>query len=295
MKCSAGYGRRPVLRARACGVLVVAGFAVPAALMGCGGGSGGGAASTGVSAAPPTATGGAQAPAVVFARSQVLGQPSPQELIYVAAVPPLQAAVQASNGGSLLRAGSTLLTAEFIPDALSDVQVACVSGNGTSIGVLDAINPGVVTVSAAILFGAQWSETDASTAWAAAAAAAEKWNGWENCGVKPEGAASRSSSVAPASNGGYAEDIFIGNPSSNFTTLRFAISPSEAANMRASGTLTTEDPLRPLRITWRAFKDTAGNTVWVERGEPAAGATAATSATAATRGFITLFIPDRQR
>lgn len=87
----------------------------------------------------------------------------------------------------------------------------------------------------------------------------------------------------------YGEDIVIGNPGTNFSTEHLEISSSSAADMRHSGAPTTEGPLRPLRITWRVFTDGGGNTVRVERGEPIAGAPGG------TRGFITLFVPNRQR
>jgi len=164
-----------------------------------------------------------------------------------------------------------------------------VSGNGSSIGVLVAINPGVVTVGAAVLISTQWTEGDTDTAWAAAAAAQASWDGWENCGVKPEGPPIKSSTVTPAAIGRYIEDIVVANPGTNFTTLRLATSAADGAAMRRSGVLTTEGPMRPLRITWRAFRDRAGNTAWVERREPAA------AAPAGTRGFITLFVPQRPR
>ena len=57
--------------------------------------------------------------------------------------------------------------------------------------------------------------------------------------------------------------------------------------MRRTGSLTTQDPARPLQITWRVFSDGNGHTLWVERGEPAPGAPAG------TRGFITLFVPNQ--
>ena len=274
----AGCGWRAAVSRFVRTALVVAAGAVS----GCGGG---GDAAT----SPPAGSAGVSQNKVVYAHSQVLGLPLSQSLTYVPATPPAQPAVQTLTGGSLLNAGSVPLTAEYAPPALAGVRVACISGNGTSIGVLDAINPGVISVSAAVLLGAEWVESDPNSAWVAAAASSEHWDGWENCGVKPEGAPFKSSTVTPRAEGGYVEDVVVGNPGTNFTTVRLAISSSDAAEMSQSGHLTTEDPLRLLRITWRVFADGAGHTVWVERGEPAFGAASG------TRGFITLFVPDRQR
>jgi hypothetical protein len=271
-------------RAAGCDRHALALSAVTAVFAGAMGGCGGGGGSN-----PSAAPEGSSAGTVVYAHSLVLGVPQPQSVTYVPAVPPLQPVIQTANGGSLLGGGPAALTAEYIPPSAAGVRVSCVSGNGTSIGVLDSINPGVVSVSAAVLFDAGWNESDADSAWAMAAAASERWDGWENCGVKPEGMPFKSSTVTPAANGGYSEDVVVGNPASNFTTLRLDISSLFAADMRRTGALTSEDPLRPLRLTWRAFKDASGNTVWVERGEPAA------SAPVGTRGFIALFVPNRLR
>ncbi len=226
--------------------------------------------------------------AVVYPRSQVLGLASPQSLTYLPAAPPAQAVVRSATAGSLIGVGATRLTADHVPLSLAGLRVACVSGNGSSLGVLEAVNPGVLSVSAAVLMSADWTELNADVAWAAAATAAEHWDGWENCGIKPEGAPNRSSIVVPLADGGYTEDVLVGNPSTNFTTVRLAISSAEAAEMRRSDHATTENPLRQLKMTWRVFVDAAGHRVWVERGEPASGAASG------TQGFITLFIPQRR-
>ncbi|WP_077038201.1 hypothetical protein, partial [Pelomonas sp. KK5] len=179
------------------------------------------------------------------------------------------------------------LTAEYLPPAPAGVRVACVSGQGADVGVLRNLNPGVLTVSLAVLLDARWQAADADAAWAAAAARRQVWKGWENCGVKPEGAPYPSSAVMPAADGGYAEDLYAGNPSTNFTTIRLPVLAADAAAMRGPGGFATrDDPARPLILSWRAFADADGHTIWIERGEPAPGAPAG------TQGFITLFLPD---
>lgn len=219
MRMSAGLGWRTRPRGLACTSLAGLGAVV---MSGCGGGGNTGASTT---AAPGPIS-------VVYAHSQVLGLPLSQTLTFVPATPPAQAAVLALAGGGLPEAGSTQLTAEYVPPSLANVRVACISGNGTSIGVLDAINPGVVSVSAAVMLGTEWVEADPNTATAAAAAAAEHLQGWENCGVKSEGSPFKSSTVTPAADGSYTEDVLIGNPTSTFTAVRLAISSLEVVQMR---------------------------------------------------------------
>ena len=109
--------------------------------------------------------------------------------------------------------------------------------------------------------------------------------GWENCGAKPEGPPSPSSRLFPATDKGYAEDIYDGNPSTSFNSVRRPVAPADVAKMISSeGLLTSEDPLRPLLLTLRAYADGSGNVVLVEVGEPVA------TAPASARGFVSLYV-----
>lgn len=242
---------------------------------GCGGGGGDGG--TPASVAPASS-------GVVYAQSQVLGLAGAQSLTYQPAAGTTAARVQVAARAGLLAAGDNVLTAEYVAPSLADLRVACVSGDGSNIGVLAKVNAGVTSVSAAVLMGAAWREVDPAAAWAAASG--RMLTGWENCGVKPEGRPYPSSMVTVGADGGYAEDLYIGNPGTNFTTVRQNVGAAEAAAMRGTGALVQDDPSRPLRITWRAFADATGHTVWIERAEPAPGAAGT------VQGFITLFLPN---
>ena len=224
-------------------------------------------------------------PTIDYPNSIALGAPVPQALVYTAGSATTPAMVIAPAASALLAAGTTPLVADHTDPALPGLRVACVSGTGDSTNVVTGINLGVISQSAAVLFDADWNPVESSSAWAAAVASGGAWLGWENCGVKPEGLPTPSSRLLPTSDGGYTEDVYDGNPSTTFNVVRRQVAPAEVAAMLSTdGDLTTEDPLRPLRLTWRAYADGAGHMVFVEVGVPAAGAPAS------TRGFVALYV-----
>ena len=247
-----------------------------AGLVACGGG-GGDASSEGAGAATTTTD---------YPHSVVLGLTGEQTLDYSPGLGTNAATVEASTGSALLPAGATPLVAEHTEPTLPGVRVACVSGHGDSTNVITGINDGVIAQSAAVLFDARWVSVDTATAFAAVAASGKTLVGWENCGVKPEGPPSPSSRLTPQRSGGYVEDVYDGNPSTTFNVIRRDVTAAELMGLlSAQGFLTSEDPLRPLRVTLQAHEDDAGRTVFVEIGTPAA------TAPAATRGFIALYVP----
>jgi hypothetical protein len=222
-----------------------------------------------------------------YARSVVVGASALQSIVYSAAVGTDQAAVTTAVASSLLPFGMTAVLAEHVEPTLPGLRVVCISGRGESTNVIAGINLGVVAQGAAVLFDAGWHALDAAAAWRTAVASGAAWLGWENCGVKPEGLASPSSRLAPTPAGGYAEDVFDGNPGTTFQTIRRNVASSEVAAMLSSaGLLALDDPLRPLQLQLSAYADAAGHVVFVETGVPANGALAS------ARGFVALYVPE---
>ncbi len=247
-----------------------------AGLAGCGGGGGGGTTQ------PP----GAIADTTEYRHSVVIGRTGDQTLLYRSGAGTGTATVTATNGSALLPAGATPLVAEHTEPALPGLRIVCVSGPGETTNVITGINPGVIAESAAVLFDDRWKEVDASAAWAAAISSDKVFEGWENCGVKPEGLPSPSSRLMTTGNGGYAEDIYDGNPGTTFNVVRRNVSAADVAALLSSqGQATTEDPLRPLTLMLRAWRNETGQVVFVETGIPTQ------QAPIAARGFIALYVP----
>ncbi len=233
------------------------------------------------------ADGGSPAPdRTTYANSVVVGASTPQTITYTAAAAASQATLTSTVASSLLPLGTTPVLAEHVDASLPGVRVACVSGHGDTTNVIGSVNLGVIAESAAVLLDSGWHEIDARAAWNTAVASGGAWLGWENCGVKPEGAPSPSSRLVPTAAGGYTEDVFDGNPGTTFQTIRRNVSPAEVATMVSpSGLLAVDDPLRPLQLLLRAYRDGAGRVILVQTGAPASGA--AVSA----RGFVALYVP----
>jgi len=275
-RCALLSAAMPQLPSRAASstARVAGGWMLGAALAACGGGG---------SDAPmppgPPAT-------IDYPHSVALGLAAPADLVYAAAVGTAAATVTGPNAATLLPAGTTALLAEHSDPRLPGLRVACVSGNGDSTNVVAGINLGVIAESAAVLLDARWSAVDPAQAWSAAVASGAAWSGWENCGVKPEGAPSPSSRLVPEADGGYSEDVYDGNPSTTFNVVRRQVAPAEVdAMLSPAGGMNAEDSQRPLQLTLRAYGDAGGHTVFIEIGVPAAGAPAA------ARGFIALYAP----
>ena len=257
--------------------------AVAGVLSACGGGgdSAPAAASTApVQTTPPVAA------TTRYARSVVLGSAAPQDLVYAPASGSTPATVTATTASTLLRVGANILVAEHVDPLLGGMRVACVSGDGQSTNVVTDIDLGVIAESAAVLLDTTWTEIDPAGAWTAAIGRGSAYLGWENCGVKPEGLPSPSSRLTPATDGGYREDVYDGNPSTTFNIVTRRVSATVVAAMLSdAGYVTVDDPTRPLVLKLRAYRDAAGDMIFVERGEPAAGAPSG------THGFVALYVP----
>ena len=262
--------------------LAIAGCAVlHLALAGCGGSGGSDAPGAPVATTPPVTTPPPTATTVDYPASVVLGLSTVQDVVYTPASGTTPASVAVTSASTLLRVGANPVVAEHVEASLAGVRVVCASGNGQTTNVVTGINPGVLAKSAAVLFAANWSATDATAAYTAAIARGGAWVGWENCGVKPEGAPSPSSRLRPRADGGYGEDVYDGNPGTTYNVVSRSEATSVVAAMLSdAGYATVEDPTRPLRLRLRAYRDGSGNTVFVETGDPVA------SAPAGTQGFI---------
>jgi hypothetical protein len=250
--------------------------ALAALLASCGGGG----------SSSPAGTPSTTAATTTYANSIVVGATAPRSVMYTAAASPGQATVTSTEGSPLLPPGTTPVVAEHVDASLPGLRVVCVSGRGETTNVVANVNLGVIAESAAVLLDTGWHAVDATAAWSAVVASGGAWLGWENCGVKPEGAPSPSSRFVPTAAGGYAEDVFDGNPGTTFQAIRRNVTPADVAAMLSSnGLLALDDPLRPLQLLLRAYADGAGQVVLVETGAPASGALAS------ARGFVALYVP----
>ena len=242
---------------------------------GCGGGGGGGGGADGGMGAP-----------IAYAHSVALGSWIGESIDYIASQSTTPAGVTSSIASALLPTGATALVAEHVEASLPGVREVCVSGQGESTNVIAPINLGVIAQSAAVLLDAGWNPVgDRAGAWAAIAQRRAVLTGWENCGVKPEGAPSPSSLLTAQTDGGYAEDVYDGNPSTTFNVISQAVPAAQMAAMLSdSGLPTRGDPARPMRLYWRIYADGAGRQLLIEMGWPSAGAPRS------LKGFIALYV-----
>ncbi len=257
---------------------------------------GGGGAGTG--AQPPAANpaggagsssggGGTTPTQTLYAKSVGLGSWASQAITYTVAGPTTPAEVTSSVSSALLPIGTTPLVAEHAEASLPGALEVCVSGDGESTNVISPINLGVISQSAAVLLDAGWSPVaDPAGAWTALAQRGAVLTGWENCGVKPEGAPSPSSLLTAQADGSYAENVYDGNPGTTFNVISQVVPAMQmAAMLTNSGFATTADPLRPMQLYWRIFADGAGRQALIEMGLPRP------SAPQSLKGFIALYVP----
>jgi hypothetical protein len=243
---------------------------------GCGGGGSGAMAGGGVTAASTT-----------YSKSVALGTWAAQSIIYTAGVGATPAQLTSPAASALLPKGTETLIAQHAEPALPGVLEVCVSGSGESTNVVAPINVGVVAQSAAVLLDAGWSPVpDLAAAWAALAQRHAVLAGWENCGVKPEGAPSPSSRLTVGSDGSYAEDVYDGNPGTTYNVISQVFSAAQVSAMLGdAGWATVSDPTRPLQLFWRIYADGSGRQMLIEMGLPQ------TNAPSSLKGFISLYVP----
>ena len=246
--------------------------AVAGLLTSCGGG--GSSSPAGTTPTTPATT--------IYANRIVVGATAPQSMMYAAAAAASQATVTNTVASPLLPPGTTPVLEEHVDTSLPGLREVCVSGRGETTNVAPNVNLGVIAESAAVLFDTGWHAVDSMAAWRTAVASGGAWLGWENCGAKPEGAPSPSSRFVPTAAGGYAEDVFDGNPGTTFQAIRRNVTLAEVdAMLSSAGLLALDDPLRPLQLLLRAYADAAGHVVFVQSGAPASA-----------RGFVALYVSE---
>jgi hypothetical protein len=245
----------------------------------CGGGGGGGGAAT--PAGEPAAT------STPYAHSVALGSWSPQSIAYAAGSGTTADMVTSAAASPLLPQGAAPLLARHGEASLPGALEVCVSGTGDSTNVVAPINIGVVAQSAAVLLDASWSPVpDAAAAWAELARRKAVLTGWENCGVKPEGAPSPSSRLTVQADGSYAEDVYDGNPGTTYNVVSQVFSAAQVTAMLGpQGWSTVADPARPMQLFWRIYANGQGQQLLIEMGVPRP------TAPASLKGFIALYVP----
>jgi hypothetical protein len=206
---------------------------------------------------------------------------------YLAAASTTSAEVTTTVTSALLPIGTTALVTVHAEASLPGVLAACVSGNGERTNVVSPINLGVIAQSAAVLLDAGWGlVADQAGAWAALAQRRAVLTGWENCGVKPEGAPSPSSLLTVQADGSYTEDVYDGNPGTTFNVFSQVVPAVQMTAMLSdTGYSTTADPLRPLQLYWRIYADNTGRQALIEMGLPRP------TAPQTQKGFIALYVP----
>ena len=237
----------------------------------------------------PSTTTGSVSPAplpttsIDYPHSLVVGVNGFQDLVLTPMVS-APAVLTAPRASQLLKAGSNLVLTQYNNANLPGLSVACLSGVGSTTNINSDINLGDYSQSAALLMSANWNAVDSVTAWSKAAMSGASWQGWEDCGIKPEGLPSPASTLVPNAQGGYSEAIYDGNPGTTFNVLANNYSASQVASMlSASGLVSTVNPKRSLLLTLRAYADTAGHQIWVEMGYPL-------TSSDPTQGFVSLYV-----
>lgn len=253
-------------------------FTLTAFLTGCGGGGGdsGNAATPAqpTPTAPTVTTGGA----TLYAQTVVLGRTAPEQVGFTDAQGGAGTATIVTPAAStLLAAGSNSLLAQYRNAAVPGAIVACISAPTSSTGVVQGINVGVNVKSVAALLDNTWTTVnDVTTAWAGLAAGGAIFTGWENCGAKPEGQPSPSSLRTLTADGGFLEQVYDGNPSTNLNVIAANYTAAQAAAMLSpAGYLSTMQTGAQRRIRIQILRNAQNQTLLVEQGLPEAGSTAA--------------------
>ena len=269
------------------------------ALSSCGGG--GGAGSSAITPTNPSvSSGGTNNPnststttsstntptattAIDYPHSLVVGVSGFQDLVLTPMVS-APAVLTAPSASQLLKAGANLVLTQYTNANLPGLSVACISGVGSTTNINSDINLGDYSQSAALMMSANWNAIDPVLAWSKASASGASWQGWEDCGIKPEGPPTPASTLVPNAQGGYSEAIFDGNPGTTFNVLANNYTAAQVASMLSpSGLVSTVNPKRSLLLTLRAYADNAGHQIWVEMGYPL-------TPTDPTQGFVSLYV-----
>jgi hypothetical protein len=249
------------------------------ALNGCGGGGG----------SSDTANPGAPAPAapsvIVYQDSLMLGSVTPQSLSFVPATTTVNAMIVSPAAAPLVAAGNTPLVSSYFPGTVPGAGIACISAPANSIGTVTGVNAGVNIKSVAVMLDGSWTASTTPDAnWNALGASAAVFDGWENCGAKAEGSPSPSSTLTINADGSFSDNVFDGNPSTTVTIVDQSFSSTQAASMLTdAGYLDASQADNPQTIRLKVFQNAAKQTLLVEQGIPASGATSANP------GFVAIY------
>ena len=261
-----------------------------AMLAGCGGGGDGNGAGAGAPVAAPVVQAGTR---ITYPQTVVLGNLTPQSVGLVDAQGTSSALIVTAISSTLLASGQTPVVAVHRSSKAAGALAACVSAPTSSTGTIDGINLGVNIKSVATLMDATWTQaSDQPAAWASIAAGGAAgigpaigpaigpgqavFEGWENCGAKPEGLPSPGSLRAVNADGSFSEDVYDGNPSTNLNIITLHGSATQAAQMLSSeGYLNTTQRNAAKRVWLRVYRNTANQTILVEQGLPETGSSTA--------------------
>jgi hypothetical protein len=248
---------------------------------GCGGGGGDNAVPA--QATPAPAQSGAVS--VNYPQSLVLGSLAAQPLDLREAAPPATTVLVAPAASPLLVMGSNPLSSLYRSTATPGALIACVSAPTSSTGLVGGINLGVNIKSAAVLLDRSWSDAGANalSALSVLAAAGVQFDGWENCGEKPEGRPSPASTRTLLPDGGLRDDIYDGNPSTNLNIITQNISAGQlGAMLSAQGCAVASSSGVAYTVWLRVYRDASGRVLLVEQGLPVAGP--------ATQGYLSMYL-----
>jgi hypothetical protein len=246
---------------------------------GCGGGGGDNNAPPAQAAPAPVQT---SAASVNYPKSVVLGSLSAQSLDLRETAPPAATVLVAAAASALLTAGSNPLSSLYRGATTAGALIACVSAPTSSTGLLNGINLGVNIKSAAILLDNSWSDAGAN-ALPALAAAGAVFDGWENCGEKPEGRPSPASTRMLLANGGLRDDVYDGNPSTNLNIITVGTSAAGLmAMLSAQGYAAAASSGAAYTVWLRIYRNGSGGVLLVEQGLPVSGP--------GTQGYLSLYL-----
>lgn len=246
-------------------------------IAGCGGGGDNSGNAVIVQTTP--APGQTISASVTYPKSVVLGNLAAQPLDLREAAPPAATVVVTSTASALLAAGSNPLSSLYRSATTPGALIVCVSAPTSSTGLVSGINLGVNIKSAAVLLDNSWTETGA----AALPANGVVFEGWENCGEKPEGRPSPGSTRTLLPDGRMRDDIYDGNPSTNLNIVTLITSAAQlAAMLSAPGYAVTASSGAAYTVWLRVYRNGGGSILLIEQGLPVSGL--------AMHGYLSMYL-----
>ena len=230
---------------------------------------------------------------VTYAQTVVLGSLLPHAVGFIDAQGTNSALIITTTASTLLASGQTPVVAVHRSSKAAGALAACVSAPTSSTGTIDGINLGVNIKSVATLMDATWTQaSDQAAAWASIAAGSTSgravFEGWENCGAKPEGLPSPGSLRTVNADGSFSEDVYDGNPSTNLNIITLHGSAAQAAQMLSSEGYLNATQLNAAKRVWlRIYRNTANQTILMEQGLPESRSSSSSSS--ASPGYMAAY------